>query len=305
MDYTLDGEELNKFLPKFLRSKLLFYGVICLLILRVLSIVISTDFPKNIFFANITTTTLIRFVNQERLSLGVGPLVENKKLDDAALLKAKDMLEKDYFAHQSPEGITPWYWFLKIGYNYKYAGENLAIGFLNSEDVYRAWFDSISHRKNMVNPNYKEIGTAVLTGDYKGNNTTVIVQLFGTSKAKPVPPIVKEKNNTVKSPQVVSEGPIGTEVLSQSVESPSTKSNGIYYRLLNFLLYNSDIIFEYTGYILLVLTATSLLFSILINFNIQDRALILRSCLIMILLFITVFLNKDMVNQIIPHQIII
>ncbi|MBI3631369.1 MAG: hypothetical protein HY219_00690 [Candidatus Staskawiczbacteria bacterium] len=198
MDYTLKEDlferiifytkllfvpfEANNFRPRFLRNNMLLYGVICLLIIKIISIVVFINFPKNIFFADITKNDLISLVNQKRLSLGVLPLIENQKLDQAALLKAQDMLTKDYFSHQSPSGVTPWYWFSKAGYNYKYAGENLAIGFLNSEDVYRAWVNSASHKENIINPNYKEVGTAVLTGEFKGNNATVIVQLFGNPK---------------------------------------------------------------------------------------------------------------------------
>lgn len=321
MDYTLEGEEFfkkmtlqikllfipfkaNNFRPKFLQSKFLLYCVICLLIIKIISIVVFINFPKNVFFADVTRTTLITLLNQERVSLGLQPLVENQKLDEAALLKAKDILEKDYFSHQSPEGITPWYWFLKTGYNYKYAGENLAIGFLNSKDVYKAWFNSISHKENMINPNYREIGTAILTGDFQGNNTTVIVQLFGSSKTTntPITPIVekivKEESAVIENTSelvveednaIVQNTTIQSEVLSQGV----------------FVFYNSDKIIEYIVYFLLTLTGVALLINILINFNIQDRRLILRSLIIIVLLSITVLLNKEMINQIIPYKIII
>lgn len=325
MDYTLEGEEFfkkialqvkflfipfkaNNFRPKFLRSKFLLYCVICLLIIKIISIVVFINFPKNIFFADITKNALITLVNQERLSLGIQLLVENQKLDEAALLKAEDMLEKDYFSHQSPEGITPWYWFSKIGYSYKYAGENLAIGFLNSEDIYKAWFSSASHRENMLNENYKEIGTAVLTGDFQGNDTTVIVQLFGSPKIINMPTIKKTINEDITEPEpVAKENNIITqgEVLSQSTKAPLGEGSIIYYKFLNFVFYNSDKIFEYTIYSLLILTGIALLLNILIHFNIQDRHLILRSLVIIVLLSITVLLNKEIINQIIPHRIII
>lgn len=327
MDYTLEGEEFfkktalqakllfipfkaNSFRPKFLQSKFLLYFVICLLIIKIISVVVFINFPKNIFFADITRTTLITLLNQERSSLGIQPLVENEKLDEAALLKAKDILEKDYFSHQSPEGIAPWYWFSKIGYSYKYAGENLAIGFLNSEDVYKAWFNSISHKENMINPNYKEIGTAVLTGDFQGNNTTVIVQLFGSPKTTNTPivkktediePVIVEENNTIIQNTIIPQG----EVLSQSTRAPLGEGSIMYYKFLNFVFYDSDKIFEYTVYFLLTLTGVALLLNILINFNIQDRHLILRSLIIIILLSVTILLNKETINQIIPYKIII
>lgn len=320
MNYALEGEEFfknitlhikllfipfkgNNFRPEFLQNNFLLYGVIFLLIIKIISIVVFINFPKNIFFADITKNSLIGLINQERLFSGVQLLIENQKLDEAALLKAKDILEKDYFAHQSPEGITPWYWFLKTGYDYKYAGENLAIGFLNSEDVFGAWFNSISHKENMINPNYKEVGTAVLTGDYKGNNITVVVQLFGSPK-KINTPTIKETTKPVEDePIIFINENQPSEVLSQ--ELSLDKNNTVYYKLSNLVLYDSNKIFEYSAYFLLILTGVALLLNILISFNIQDRHLILKSLIIIVLLSITVLLNKEIINQIIPHKIII
>ena len=332
MNYVLKGQELfekvilsvkllfipfraNNFSPKFLVSNVLLYAVICLLIIKIISIAIFMNFPKNIFFADTTKSSLVNFVNRDRLSLGLLPLIENKKLDQAALLKAKDILEKDYFSHQSPEGTTPWYWFSKIGYNYKYAGENLAIGFLNSEDVYIAWVNSKSHKENIVNSNYQEVGTAVLIGEYKGNTTTVAVQLFGSPKIinrpiikEVIEPVKNEPIMPVKEDQFIDEKPIELvekEVLAQFIEAPLQKDNITYYKLLNFIFYNSDKIFEYVVYFLLILTGLALLLNILVSFNIQNRHLILKSFIIIILLFVTVLLNKGAVNQIITHEVII
>ncbi|MBI3337468.1 MAG: hypothetical protein HY005_02495 [Candidatus Staskawiczbacteria bacterium] len=336
MDYTLEGEELfkkinfhikllfiphreNNFRPNFLRSNVLLYIVIFLLILRIISVVVFINFPKNIFFADITKTVLVSLINQERSSLGFDPLIENQKLNEAALLKAKDILEKDYFSHQSPSGITPWYWFLKTGYIYKYAGENLAIGFLNSEDVYEAWANSVSHKENMINPNYKEIGTAVLTGDYKGNNATVVVQLFGSPEATNDKPIVLTAPTAAETIEINEEKslPAGRQakieekevvaknVLSQSATKAPLEGEDGYYKLLNFIFYNSNKIFEYSAYFLLILTGLAILFNILIKFNIQDRNLILKSLIIIILLSATILLNREIINQFIPDKIII
>jgi len=57
--------------------------------------------------ANLNTLNIINEINKIRTNYGLEPLVENPKLDIAALLKAQDMIEKDYFNHYSPEGKTP------------------------------------------------------------------------------------------------------------------------------------------------------------------------------------------------------
>ncbi|MCX6723023.1 MAG: CAP domain-containing protein [Candidatus Staskawiczbacteria bacterium] len=120
----------NNYKSRFLQSNLLLYCVVLLLTLKIVVTLISINLPQNIFFADITKLVLQNSVNQTRQSSGLKPLIENQKLNQAAQLKAQNMVANNYFAHTSPTGVSPWFWFLKVGYNYKYAGENLAIGIL-------------------------------------------------------------------------------------------------------------------------------------------------------------------------------
>jgi hypothetical protein len=134
--------------------------------------------------AAITKEEVINLTNKDRVEQKIEILIENALLSKAALDKANDMIKNDYFAHTSPQGISPWYWFEKNDYDYQYAGENLAIGFSDSKDQEAAWMKSSSHRKNILNPSYKEIGVAVTQGKINDSDTTIVVQLFGTkSKA--------------------------------------------------------------------------------------------------------------------------
>lgn len=169
----------NKYCPKFLRSKFLFYYAVVLLVLKLVLIPFLFYLPNTVFFADLTKVNLIELANAARQSCGFQALNENPVLSQAAYLKAKDMIEKGYFAHYSPEGITPWYWLEKSGYAYSSAGENLAIGFSESEQVHLAWMNSPSHKKNIMNPNYREIGIAVLKGNFQGSQTALVVQYFG------------------------------------------------------------------------------------------------------------------------------
>ena len=91
--------------------------ILILFFLKISSIAFIYYFPKSSFFAEISKSLLLTLTNQERKSLGVSVLRENTKLNQAAYLKAKDMLENDYFAHISPSGFSPWHWFEKVGYN--------------------------------------------------------------------------------------------------------------------------------------------------------------------------------------------
>ncbi len=93
------------------------------------------------------------------------------------------MVENNYFEHFSPSGTTPWDFIESAGYNYQLAGENLAMDFSTNEGVNRAWLNSPSHAKNILNPDFKNIGVAVIEGQLEGHETTLIVQMFGLKDA--------------------------------------------------------------------------------------------------------------------------
>lgn len=122
---------------------------------------------------------IITLTNVERSKTGAGDLYENTLLDKAANDKLSDMFSKNYWDHTGPNGETAWKFIEKENYRYLLAGENLARGFSRSEEVIDAWMDSPTHRENILNDKFQEIGVAVGTGKIKGNLTTIIVQLFG------------------------------------------------------------------------------------------------------------------------------
>ncbi len=129
---------------------------------------------------SITVQALLKDTNLEREANGLPPLNLNPELTQAAQMKAQDMFAKDYWAHVSPDGTTPWYWIKDAGYNYLYAGENLARGFNSSSAVVDAWMNSPEHRANMLSPHYTDIGFAVQSGVLTGTQTTLVVQEFGS-----------------------------------------------------------------------------------------------------------------------------
>lgn len=164
--------------------------------------------------SEINNNNVIKFVNAAREKDGLKPLSENGTLDEIAQAKLDDMIAHGYFAHTSPQGITPWYWYEKAGYDYKYAGENLAINFLTAETQQKAWMDSASHRKNILNVNYQEIGIAVGAGEINGQTSIITVQEFG-SPANGV--VVAKSDNFSGSSQtnLIKEGELlGPSVLS-------------------------------------------------------------------------------------------
>jgi hypothetical protein len=127
----------------------------------------------------ISTTELLAGTNRDRQVNKLPPLKLDDKLSKAALLKARDMFKQQYWAHTSPNGMTPWHWFGEVGYNYTYAGENLAKGFTSSNAVIVAWMASSEHKANMLDKNYTQAGFAVVDGTLNGKPTTLVVALYG------------------------------------------------------------------------------------------------------------------------------
>ena len=123
----------------------------------------------------ITPDSVIQLTNQERAARGLPPLRLNEKLARAAYAKAKDMFEKQYFAHQR------WEEFIRRSeYRYCSAGENLGLNHTEAQELVRAWMDSPSHRANLLKGKYREIGVAVVRGKYKSIEAAIIiVQVFG------------------------------------------------------------------------------------------------------------------------------
>lgn len=117
--------------------------------------------------------------NTERTKNELEPLRDNKTLNSAAEAKLSDMFAKNYWDHTGPNGETAWDFISADGYQYLLAGENLARGFASSKEVVSAWMASPTHRANILNPRFKEVGLAIGTGKINGKQTTVIVQIFG------------------------------------------------------------------------------------------------------------------------------
>jgi len=101
----------------------------------------------------------------------------------AAQMKAQDMLEDQYWAHESPSGEKPWKWVNEAGYNYAYAGENLAKNFSTAGSTVAAWMASEGHCKNLMHEYYTDAGFAVIDGELDGASVTLAVGLFATPAA--------------------------------------------------------------------------------------------------------------------------
>lgn len=133
--------------------------------------------------AQVTVAELLDDTNAERAKANLQPLTLDARLNDAAYLKARDMLDKQYWSHTSPTGVQPWKWLGDAGYNYSYAGENLARNFSTSQAVVSAWMASPSHRDNVLKRQYQDVGFATVEGTMNGRPISLVVAMYGTPPA--------------------------------------------------------------------------------------------------------------------------
>lgn len=125
---------------------------------------------------------IIKLTNLERAQESRPALTLSPALEKAALAKVQDMLEGQYFSHTSPSGKKAWDFILAQNYDYAFAGENLAINFSSPDKALAAWLSSPTHRQNILDEDFKEIGLAVTQGVIDGQQTSVIAEFFGTKK---------------------------------------------------------------------------------------------------------------------------
>lgn len=174
----------NNHRARALHIDALFFYVLAIALLRIGIHWGHRQFPDVLGYAtNIHVQELLGDTNVKRQSVGLPPLLINEELSKAAAAKARDMFSKNYWAHNSPDGRTPWDFIVESGYTYTVAGENLAKNFSDSTGVVAAWMISASHRDNLLKPSYRDIGFAVVNGTLNGEETTLVVQMFGAGSS--------------------------------------------------------------------------------------------------------------------------
>lgn len=151
-----------------------------------LSILISL-LPGVVSASDINIQSVVFLTNQERTLNGLKPLNQDLDLDQAAYLKSANMIARNYFDHFA-FGLSPWLIIRNSGYDYQIAGENLAMDFNSSEGMVSAWMNSTNHRKNILNPDFEDIGIGVVKGEFTESDgikheTTMVTQMFGKKKS--------------------------------------------------------------------------------------------------------------------------
>ncbi|MBU1200800.1 hypothetical protein KJ953_04720 [Patescibacteria group bacterium] len=175
----------NNHKPKILHTNSLLTLLGVLIMAQSVISMLSVLQPKILGFAtNIDPEKIIILTNNQRLQNDQKSLTTSNKLNQAALAKASDMFASNYWSHASPSGTEPWYFISQADYQYKHAGENLARDFENSAEVVSAWMASPTHKKNILDSRFENIGVAVVNGTINGKETTLVVQMFGSSSSE-------------------------------------------------------------------------------------------------------------------------
>lgn len=303
----------NKFLPTFIKPRSLFILAVVLLLIKFLIFSWYFYFPRTIEFAIVTSSRLTELANTERVAAGLQPLKTNEKLVQAAIQKAQDMLNKNYFAHTSPTGVMPWYWLDRTGYKYVAAGENLAKDFTDSEILHQAWMDSSTHKANILNKKYQEIGIAVIEGEINGKRTVLAVEFFGKSPSLAQTVVGKTESKPVaisntdieletvageETPKTEAQKGInllkGPDVFKQSLkEIVETPKN-----ILNIVTEKSETIVQKTYFVILGLLILVLMLTIFINIRVQYPKVIFTALIFIVLIAaMALFNGKEFVNR--------
>lgn len=110
---------------------------------------------------------MFKLVNKERISRGLGQLVFDDQLRDVGRKHCKDMFEKGYFSHYTPEGLSPFDRMDEAGILYNSAGENLALS-PNVDIAMQGLMNSPGHKANILSASFGRIGIGVIDGGIYG-----------------------------------------------------------------------------------------------------------------------------------------
>lgn len=193
----------NNYQPHSLHPKRVLFHVASAIAIKIVVVVFVLLYPLSAWMTPDVIKEqgekIIELTNKLRSVLAAPTLLENSKLTNAAYEKVQDMFLSKYFAHISPQGLDLAYWLKRVGYDYAVAGENLAMGFNNSEEVMTAWEKSPTHYNNLVDLSFNEIGVS-FAGDIFNNNETVLVAQYFGSPTGAVEPEVKASLGKTSQP---------------------------------------------------------------------------------------------------------
>lgn len=111
---------------------------------------------------------ILDLTNAERTKLGLKPLKWNEELAKLARAHSQDMVDRNFFSHENPDGKSPFDRMREAGIDYRISAENIAAGQASPEKAVAEWMNSEGHRKNILKPELEELGVGIARGGKYG-----------------------------------------------------------------------------------------------------------------------------------------
>lgn len=169
------------------------------------------------YATNMSVDQLLVATNQQRKQHNTNSLIINQTLNAAAQAKANDMVARNYWSHNTPDGQEPWVFLNSAGYKYIRAGENLAYGFDTSDDTVSGWMNSPAHKANLTDNNFTEVGFGFANAKNFNSSgpETVIVAMYG----KPQSSAAGVSSNQISAQEMVTMTPQASDNVYSAVTS--------------------------------------------------------------------------------------
>ena len=106
--------------------------------------------------------TFVELMNEHRVTVGCAPLAWNAGVAEVAEAHSQDMIDRSFFAHDNPDGDSPFQRLQDAGIDYSRAAENIAYGYPTAEAVLDGWLNSSGHRRNIENCSLTEHGVGLV-----------------------------------------------------------------------------------------------------------------------------------------------
>jgi hypothetical protein len=202
-----------------------------LVLIVALGVALNSLWPtlQNAVLGYATDTTvngLLLETNRQRAAHNAGHLALSSQLSAAAQAKANDMAERNYWSHRTPDGNEPWVFVVQAGYQYEVAGENLAYGFDSSGGTVTGWMNSPSHRANLVNGEYQDVGFGIANAEnYQGKGPqTIVVAMYGKRLQSAPEPARVAARAEPRQPEAERSDPAPASAPSERADKPNTNA---------------------------------------------------------------------------------
>lgn len=301
LHHTFIPHDHNDNYPHGFRPKALLSYTAALVAVKLIATgILFISFPNPGFVSQEIISKVFTLTNQSRAEEGLEPLVLNSALIESAQLKADDMIEKGYFSHYTPEGNPPWFFIDENKYSYEVAGENLAMNFTAANTVHKAFLASPSHKKNILDSRFEEVGFAIANGEIEGKQTQVLVEFFGKPQAPlptPTPAAIARVEDPIPTTDSIDELPLPQAfaiTVPANVEGISTPEDSFEYSE-ELLVFSTEedytslpiMIYRWSNYLFTFFIAfltISLFINTIMRMHIQHGRLVVQTLLVILLI---------------------